>query len=162
MEKQLKVSRVFEASVEDVWKLWTEPEYIMQWWGPEKFTCPLAKIDFKEGGTSLVSMKAPTSFGGQTHYNTWKYTKIIHHQRIEFIMNLADEKGNKQNPVAVGMPPDFPEDIRAEVIFQSIDENKTEMTVIEYADFGQMSHFAKLGLEQSIEKAFGFLKDRNH
>lgn len=153
MEKQVKVSRVFEAPVEDVWKLWTEPEYVMQWWGPEKFICPFAKIDFKEGATSLVSMQAPDEFGAQVHYSIWNYTKIVHHQRIEFVMNLADRNGNKQRPIDVGMPFDFPEDIRTVVTFDAISAGRTAMTVTEYADFGQMSHFAKLGLEQSLDKA---------
>jgi uncharacterized protein YndB with AHSA1/START domain len=158
MEHQVKVSRVFNASVEDVWKLWTEPEYVMQWWGPDKFTCPLAKINFKEGNTSLVSMQAPTEFGGQTSYSIWTYTKIIPLQSIEFIQNLADENGVKQKPITLGMPPDFPEDVRTLVTFETLGAEKTEMTVIEYADFGQISHFAKLGLEQSIDKAVSIFK----
>ncbi|HTQ63428.1 MAG TPA: SRPBCC domain-containing protein [Puia sp.] len=153
MEKQLTISRIFEASVEEVWKMWTEPEYVMQWWGPDKFTCPLADIHFKEGETSLVCMKAPDEFGGQASYSIWAYTKIILHQHIEFIQNLADENGIKQKPTALGMPPDFPEDIRTVVTFKVIGTDKTEMTVTEYADFGQITHFAKLGLEQSLAKA---------
>lgn len=69
MEKKLEVTRIFNASIEEVWKVWTESEYIKQWWGPDEFICPFAKIDFKEGGTSLVCMQAPKEFGGQTHYN---------------------------------------------------------------------------------------------
>lgn len=153
MEKKVEVTRVFDAPVEEVWKVWTEPEYVMQWWGPEHFTCPLAKINFGEGMTSLVGMQAPKEFGGQTHYNIWHYTKIVHLQRIEFVMNLSDKNGNRQKPTDVGMPDDFPEDIRTVVTLKAISPNQTEMTVTEYADFGQMSHFAKLGLEQSLSKA---------
>lgn len=101
MEKKLAVSRIFNAPVEEVWKMWTEPAYVMQWWGPDRFTCPFARIDFKEGHTSLVSMKAPDEFGGQIHYNIWNYTRIVHLQSIEFVMNLADKDGNKQRPAAV-------------------------------------------------------------
>lgn len=153
MERKLEVSRIFNAAVEEVWKVWTEPEYVMQWWGPDKFTCPFAKIDFREGSTSLVCMQAPKEFGGQIHYNIWHYTKIIHLQSIEFIMNLSDENGNKQKPAEVGMPNDFPEDIRTVVTFKAISSTETEMTVTEYADFGQITYFAKLGLEQSLDKA---------
>ncbi|MEP7253200.1 MAG: SRPBCC domain-containing protein [Ginsengibacter sp.] len=153
MEKKLEVTRIFNAPVEEVWKVWTEPEYVMQWWGPDRFTCPFAKIDFKEGGTSLVSMQAPVEFGGQVHYNIWNYTKIIHLQSIEFIMNLADVNGTKMKPVDVGMPGYFPENIRTVITFKGINAAETEMTVTEYADFAQMTHFAKLGLEQSLNKA---------
>ncbi|PWT74825.1 MAG: activator of HSP90 ATPase [Bacteroidetes bacterium] len=153
MEKQVKVSRIFDAPVEEVWKLWSVAEYVKQWWGPDKFTCPTAKIHFGEGETSLVSMQAPNEFGGQTHYNIWTYKKIVPLESIEFIQNLSDEKGNKVKPTAVGMPPDFPEDVRTLVTFKNLGNEKTEMTVTEFADFGQISHFAQMGLEQSIGKA---------
>ncbi|MEO8416336.1 MAG: SRPBCC domain-containing protein [Ginsengibacter sp.] len=152
MEKKLEVTRIFNASLEEVWKVWTEPEYVMQWWGPDKYTCPFVKIDFKEGKTSLVCMQAPKEFGGQIHYNIWNYTKIVYLKSIEFVMNLADKYGNKQKPTEAGMPNDFPEDIKTVVTFKAINSNETEMTVTEYADFGQMTHFAKLGLEQSLGK----------
>ena len=158
MEQQVQISRVFDAPVNEVWKLWTEPEYVMQWWGPDKFTCPLAKINFKEGNSSLVSMKAPNEFGGQTSYSIWTYTKIVHLQSIEFIQNLSDESGIKQKPITLGMPADFPEDIRTVVTFKMISKDKTEMTVTEHANFGQIEHFAKLGLEQSLEKAASIFK----
>ena len=150
----MEVSGIFKASVEEVWKMWTEREYVKQWWGPAQFICPSADIHFHEGQTSLVCMQAPTEFGGQIHYNSWYYTKIIQLQRIGFVMNLADKNGKKQKPIDVGMPLDFPEDIRTVVTFNVIDADETEMTVTEYADFGQMTHFAKLGLEQSLDKAF--------
>ena len=59
------VTRVFDAPVEQVWKAWSHPDDVKQWWGPTGFTCILAKMDFREGGTSLVGMRAPKEFGGQ-------------------------------------------------------------------------------------------------
>jgi uncharacterized protein YndB with AHSA1/START domain len=67
----------FSAPIELVWKAWTDPEYVMRWWGPDYFTSPSAKIDFREGGTSLVCMRAPVDFGGQDMYSTWVYQKIV-------------------------------------------------------------------------------------
>ena len=124
----------------------------MRWWGPDKFTSPSAKIDFHEGGTSLVCMRAPKEFGGQDFYNIWTYRKIIPMERIEYIQNLSDEFGNITDPVKLNMPPDFPKDTATIVTFKKIGENKTEMTFMEYADFGQMAEFAKIGLEQCLDK----------
>jgi len=152
MKKQIAVTRVFNASIELVWKVWTEPELVMRWWGPDRFTCPSAKIDFREGGISLVTMRYPKEMGGKDVFSIWKYKKIIPLKSIEFIQNLADKDGTKMNPVSLGMPPDFPEDIRTVVTFKKLAGNKTEMTVTEYAEFGQMNKFAKLGLEQSLDK----------
>jgi uncharacterized protein YndB with AHSA1/START domain len=152
MEKKISVTRVFNAPVKLVWQTWVDPELVMRWWGPAGFTAPVAKIDFREGGTSLVCMRAPASFGGQDFFSIWEYTKIVPLQSIEFIQNLADKEGTKINPVNVGMPPDFPEDIRTVVRFKDLGNNKTELTVTEFADMGLTTEFAIKGLQQSLEK----------
>lgn len=152
MAKQIEVTRTFNAPVEMVWKVWTDPELIKRWWGPKHFTSALAKIDFREGGKSIVSMKAPKEMGGQEFYSVWEYVKITPLKTIEFIQSLSDKDGNKIDPTKVSMPADFPIDIRTVVTFREVTTNKTEMTVTEYADFGTISNFAQLGLEQSLEK----------
>lgn len=73
---------------------------------------------------------------------------------IEFVQNFADKDGNKMDPTKLGMPADFPMDIRTMVTFKDLGDNKTEMTVTEYADMGQMTKFAKIGLEQSLDKMY--------
>ncbi len=151
----LIVSRIFNAPVELVWKAWTEPEYVMKWWGPDYFTSPSAKIDFREGGTSVVCMRAPADFGGTDMYSAWVYQKIVPMQSIEFIENLSDENGNLIDPAVFGMPPEFPRDTRTLVTFKDLGSGKTEMTVTQYnmpAPDTQMGKNAELGLNQSIDK----------
>jgi uncharacterized protein YndB with AHSA1/START domain len=152
MAKQIVVSRVFNAPVELVWQIWTDAELVKRWWGPKQYTAPVAEIDFREGGKSVVSMRAPQQMGGQEYYSIWEYQKIVYLQSIEFIQNLSDRNGNKTEPVKVGMPADFPLDIRTVVAFQKLSEQETKMTVTQFADMGQMRAFAQLGLEQSVEK----------
>ena len=152
MKKEIVYTRVFNTPVESVWKAFTNPELVMRWWGPEKFTSPSAKIDFHEGGTTLVCMRAPKEFGGQDWYNIWTYRKIVPMERIEYIQNLSDEFGNMTDPVKLNMPPDFPKDTETIVTFKKLEGNKTEMTFMEYADFGQMEEVAKIGLEQCLDK----------
>lgn len=152
MKKEIVYTRVFNTPVELVWKAFTDPELVMRWWGPDKFTSPSAKIDFHEGRTSIVCMRAPKEFGGQDMFNIWTYQKIVPMERIEYIQNLSDEFGNITDPVKLNMPPDFPKDTHTIVTFKKLEENKTEMTFLEYADFGQMAEFAKIGLEQCLDK----------
>ena len=153
--RDLVVTRVFAAPVDLVWKAWTEPEYVMRWWGPDYFTSPSAKMDFREGGKSLVCMRAPEDFGGQDMYSTWVYQKIVPMERIEFIQNLADKDGNQIDPTQIGMPPEFPRDMRTVVTFKDLGNGKTEMTVTEYnmptADT-ELGKNAELGLNQSLDK----------
>ena len=55
-KKDLVFTRTFAAPVERVWQAWADPELVKRWWGPDGFTCPLARIDLREGGVSLVCM----------------------------------------------------------------------------------------------------------
>jgi len=152
MEKTIVITRFYNAPVEDVWRAWSEPELVKRWWGPDRFTCPIAKIDFREGGVSFVAMRASKELGGKDSFSIWSYKKIVPMESIEFLHNLSDKDGNKTKPTLLGMPEDFPEDIKTVVTFKALGKNKTEMTVTEFADFGQMTKFAKMGLEQSLEK----------
>ena len=152
MKKEIITTRVFNASTELVWKAFTDAELVMRWWGPDKFTSPSAKIDFHEGKSSVVCMRAPKEFGGQDMYNVWTYKKIVPLERIEYIQNLSDENGNSVDPIKLGMPADFPKDTETIVTFKKLGTDKTKITFIENADFGQMFHLAKIGLEQCLDK----------
>jgi uncharacterized protein YndB with AHSA1/START domain len=152
-KKDLVMTRVFDASVEQVWKAWSDPDDVMRWWGPTGFTSPMAKMDFRERGTSLVCMRPPKEFGDQDMYSTWTYQRIVPMERIEYIHNLADRDGHKIDPVTLGMPSDFPQDQRHAITFKRLSGNKTELTVTEYDwPVGQMMEMSRMGMEQCLDK----------
>ena len=152
-KRDLVVTRVFEAPVAEVSKAWVDPKLVMQWWGPTGFTSPVAKMDFREDGKSLGCMRAPKWLGGQDQYSTWQYRKIVPMQRIEYIHNLADKDGKKIDPASVGMPVDFPQDLRNLVAFKDLGDGRTELTVTEYDwTVGQMMDMSRTGLEQCLDK----------
>src|SRR6185503_6079349 len=109
-------------------KAWSDPEYVMQWWGPKGFTSPSAKMDFREGGTSLVCMRAPAEYGGQDMYNTWTYSKIEPLERIEFINKFADAHGAQLDPAQMPTPPGVPSEVPHVITFKRLADTKTEMT----------------------------------
>lgn len=146
-------TRVFNAPVSTVWKAWSDGDQVMKWWGPTGFTSPSCKMDFREGGSSLVCMRAPKEFGGMDMYNTWTYSKIVPMQRIEFILNFCDKEGNKLDPAKMGMPPGIPMDVPHVITFRSAGDGKTEMMVTEYGYASeQAAGISKSGLEQCIDK----------
>jgi uncharacterized protein YndB with AHSA1/START domain len=87
--RNVVVTRVFDAPVEQAWRAWTDPQQVMRWWGPAGFTSPVAKMDVREGGTSLVCMRAPSELSGQDIYITWTYHEVIPNERLEFMLNFA-------------------------------------------------------------------------
>lgn len=157
--RNLSVTRIFDAPVEKVWKQWSESENVMRWWGPKGFTSPLAKMDFREGGVSLVCMRAPKEFGSFDMYNTWSYKKIVPHERIEFVLNFADKDGTKLDPAKTGLPPGIPPDVPHVITFKSVGNGKTEMTVNEYGYTTDMAvQTSKAGLEECLDKMAANLK----
>ncbi len=146
----LVFTRVFDAPVEQVWAAWIDPAYVRQWWGPDGFTAPVAKMDVREGGTTLVCMSSP-NFGES--YSTWRYTEVEPLQHMAFIHNLADQDGNTIDPASVGMPPDFPQDLPYVVTFEAVDGTRTRLTVTEYGwTAGQMMQLSELGMNQCLDK----------
>ena len=80
-KERMVVTRVFDAPRALVWKAWTDPQYVMQWWGPKGFTAPFCKIDFRVGGKFLCCMKSPD---GQEGWNGGEYHEIVLHEKIVY------------------------------------------------------------------------------
>lgn len=151
-KRDLIVTRLFDAPLDLVWRAWTEPEHVMRWWGPDYFTAPVAKIDFREGGTSLLCMRAPQEYGGQDFYSTMHYTKIVPYERIEYVDDLSDANGTSVPPAALGLPDDFPRNMRTVVTFKALGD-KTEMTIAQYGyPDNDVYVNAAIGLNQSLDK----------
>jgi uncharacterized protein YndB with AHSA1/START domain len=149
-EHNVVVTRVFDAPVEAVWRAWSDAEQVKRWWGPTGFTCPLARMDFREGGTSLVCMRAPD---GLELYNTWTYRQISPIERIEFTQGFADRDGNALDPAEIGLPPGIPRQVRHVVTFRNFDDDQTELTVTEYGYASpQIVEVSKAGMEQCLDK----------
>lgn len=153
-KRDLVVSRTFDAPIEQVWKAWSDPQLVMRWWGPTGFVCPVAKMDFREGGTSLVCMRAPKEFaGGQDMYNTWTYEKIVPMKRFVYVLRFADKDGKLMDPVKQGLPPEMPKEVRNEVSFKELGKGRTGIRVTEFGwTVGPMMNMSKLGLEQCLNK----------
>ncbi|HEX9332374.1 MAG TPA: SRPBCC domain-containing protein [Anaerolineales bacterium] len=159
-KEDLVVTRIIDAPLELVWKAWTEPEHIMRWWGPKHYTSPSCKIDLREGGKYIFCMRAPKDHGGQDMYTAGVYKKIVPMQYLEFTQGLSDKDGNPIDPIQVGMPPDFPEEIRTTIVFEA-KGNMTELTITEYDwPMSQMSVYSYAGLHQSMDKLSESLKNQ--
>lgn len=129
-DKELVISRVFNAPLEKVWRTWTEPELIKRWWGPKDFTSPEAKVDFKVGGTYLYCMHgAPAP--GMPEQDMWSggtFKEIVPRQKIVATDYFADKDGNKLLPSDFGLSPDFPAESDVVITFAEQD-GKTELTI---------------------------------
>lgn len=147
------VVRTFDAPVAKVWKAWTDSDLMKKWWAPTGFTCPVAKVDFRVQGKTLLCMKAPKEMGGGETYTTWTYSKIVPHKQIDFVLEFCDKDGKKVSPKSLGLPEGIPGSVRHEISFKSLAGGKTEMTYKEFGYMDEMSaNLSKMGLNQVLDK----------
>jgi uncharacterized protein YndB with AHSA1/START domain len=144
------ITRTFNASIEKLWDAWGSDESIKRWWGPAGFSAPVVKIDFREGGVSLVCMRSPDGF---EIYNTWSYTKIIPMKSIEFIQHFTDQSGTPIKPAAIGMPPGIPDQVPHTITFKNLANGKSELTITEsgYAN-AEIVAISKAGTSSMLDK----------
>ncbi len=146
----MSISRTVEVPLEHIWNAWSNAESVKKWWGPQGFTAPVAKMEFKEGGVSLVCMRSPE---GYEIYNTWTYTKILPMYGIEFIQHFADKDGNKLNPADIGLPPGIPNEVPHLLLFKDKGNGQTEINITEYGYLSaEVVEISKAGMEQVLDK----------
>lgn len=145
-ERELTLTRVFDAPRELVWRLWTEPEHMARWWGPKGFTNPICDMDVRVGGQWRIHMRAPD---GVVYPMTATYVEVAPPERLVYLVFAEDGAGN----VALECP--------TTVTFTAEGE-RTRVTIHEHA-IGltaaalQMLAGMEIGLSQSLDRLAALL-----
>ncbi len=90
-EKELVLTRVFDAPRELVFKVWTDPKHVAQWWGPRGFTNPVCELDLRPGGAILIHMRSPD---GIVYPMTGVFQEVVPPERLVFTSAALDSDGN--------------------------------------------------------------------
>ena len=155
--------RTYPVPVEAVWAAWTRPELIRRWWGPQGFTCPVAEMDVRPGGVSLLAMQAPPEYGGGRTYNTWSYGVVEPMARLEYVMRFADADGATVSPADAGIPPGVPEAVPHVVTFTATAGGGTEVGITESGyTTAPARDMSQAGLEQCLDKLTAVLAGDGH
>src|SRR5207249_11050128 len=78
-ERELVLTRVFDAPRRLVFKAWTEPERVVRWWGPQGFTMPSCTMDVRPGGAFRFCMRSPE---GTDHWLRGVYRERSEERRV--------------------------------------------------------------------------------
>jgi uncharacterized protein YndB with AHSA1/START domain len=97
--KKIHVVREFNASIEKVWKAWTDPDLLEKWWGPKPWIARTKSMDFTVGGAWLYAMEGPE---GQKHWSHVTFTAIEPVTRFAADAVFSDENGNAAPNAPVG------------------------------------------------------------
>ena len=96
-DQVIVISRVFDAPRELVFKAFTDPEHLAQFWGPKGFSVPACAVDLRVGGEFRIEMRGPE---GATYPCTGIYRDIAPPERIVYA-GTADDG----HPCGGGLPP---------------------------------------------------------
>ncbi|MBV8665190.1 MAG: SRPBCC domain-containing protein [Burkholderiaceae bacterium] len=137
--EDLEITRIFGAERELVWKAWTDPKLVMQWWGPKGFTSPACKIDFRVGGQYFYCMRTPD---GQDFWSGGEFKEIVAPEKIVSTLFYADQNGKVE-------PADKNDvEVRDVVTFEDIGNGRTKMVFKRsYWDEGEDE-----GMKQILDK----------
>lgn len=80
-DRELVITRILDAPPELVWEVWTNPEHIKKWWGPNGFTNTIFTMDVRPGGMWDYVMHGPD---GTDYKNKTRFVEIVKPERIVF------------------------------------------------------------------------------
>jgi uncharacterized protein YndB with AHSA1/START domain len=102
--QEFVITRVFDAPRELVWKAFTEPQRMKEWWGPKGVTITRSEMDLRPGGSYHYAMRTPD---GNTMWGKFVYREITPPSRMVFVSSFSDEAGGVTRDLAAGDAFDF-------------------------------------------------------
>ena len=80
-DRELVLTRLIDAPCERAFKAWTDPNLLKQWFAPLPYSTPVAELDVRPGGSSLIVMRGPD---GVDRPNRGVYLEVVENQRLVF------------------------------------------------------------------------------
>lgn len=78
-DRELVLTRLIDAPPEKVYRAWTDPALLMQWFAPQPYTTPRAELDVRPGGANLIIMRGPD---GNDMPNRGVYLEVVPNRRL--------------------------------------------------------------------------------
>lgn len=97
---ELVLTRLLDAPREKLYRCWTEPELMKQWFVPKPWTIAHAETDLRPGGSSLVTMRSPE---GQEFPNRGVYLDIVPNEKIVFTDAYTEAWKPSEKPFFTGI-----------------------------------------------------------
>jgi len=99
-DRELVLTRLIDAPREKLFRAWTQPELLKQWFAPLPYTTPHVEIDLRPGGSSLVVMRDPS---GQEFPNRGVYLEVVPNERLVFTDAFTSAWQPSEKPFMTGI-----------------------------------------------------------
>ena len=81
MNRELSLSRLIRAPRERLYRAWTTPDLLKQWFTPRPWTTPVVELDVRAGGSSYILMRGPD---GNEFPNRGVYLEVVPNEKLVF------------------------------------------------------------------------------
>ena len=146
--------RRFDAPKALVYRAWTEPALMAQWWGPTCFTNPVCELDVRPGGGFRIVMRGPD---GTDYPFKGKYVKVVSPERLVYTNDTSehpDEWHDRVNPGRpTGAPRRTPEPVTS-VTFDELDGRTTQTVRMTFESAALRDSFLKIGMAEGWAQSF--------
>jgi uncharacterized protein YndB with AHSA1/START domain len=82
--RRITITRVFDAPREEVWRAWTEPERIAQWWGKRGWSTPVSSVELDVRPGGVFRLNSINDEDGREMPIDAVYTEVVEHERLVF------------------------------------------------------------------------------
>ena len=113
VDREIVITREFNASRDLVWEAMTNPKHVVNWWGPRGFSTTIETMDFRVGGVWQHVMRGPD---GVKYPNKSIFKEIEKPERIVF-----SHGGRRENGPGVGFVSTW--------TFEALAADKTRVTI---------------------------------
>ena len=87
-DREIVITRLLDAPRELIWKVWTTPGHVVNWWGPQGFTNTIHEMAVKPGGVWRYDMHGPD---GTDYKNRVIYIAVIEPELLEYTHDADDD-----------------------------------------------------------------------
>ncbi|EQA35982.1 hypothetical protein LEP1GSC047_0362 [Leptospira inadai serovar Lyme str. 10] len=144
-DREISTTRIFNAPRDLVWKVWTDPNHVAQWWGPNGFTNTVHEMSVKPGGVWRLTMHGPD---GVDYPNKIVYFEVIKPERLVYSHGSGDE----ENPGDFHVTVTFTErDGKTEIFMRALFKSAKERDQV------AKEHGAIEGMKQTMDRLEQFL-----
>jgi uncharacterized protein YndB with AHSA1/START domain len=141
--QEFVTTRIFDAPRTLVWKCFTEPAHMKEWWGPKGSTIVAANMDLRVGGTYHGAMQSPD---GTVMWAKFVYREIAPPERLACEHSFSDEAGGlTRHPLS----PTWPLKLLTTVTFEEAPDGRTKLTL----------HWLPLDATEQEQKTFAAAHD---
>ena len=126
--KDVQIERTFDAPIDLIWAMWTEPEHFANWYGPMGAKIPTADMDVRVGGRRHIAMEMDTPNGPMQMFFVGEYREIDPKTRLVYTESMADADGNAMTAEQMGMPAGTPIETSIVLVLEDLGP-RTKMTM---------------------------------